>query len=123
LYHEQKKGNFHVNNIVRAWKDEAYRQSLSAEEQAMLPENPAGGFELTDADLEALCGASGAENKQSDFGQCNSQAFGCKVSTQAESGSIGCNSFNLAGDCEEPSAYDGTGLGLGGVVNALLGSK
>lgn len=48
-----------MNNIVRAWKDATYRQSLSAEEQAMLPANPAGELELTDAELENLFGASG----------------------------------------------------------------
>ena len=35
-------------NIVRAWKDEAYRHSLSEAEQAALPLHPAGLVELTD---------------------------------------------------------------------------
>ncbi len=47
-----------MNNIVRAWKDEAYRQSLSAEEQAVLPGNPVGEIELTEAELEAIAGAA-----------------------------------------------------------------
>lgn len=38
-------------DIIRAWKDEAYRQSLSPETLAQLPENPAGLIELTDVDL------------------------------------------------------------------------
>jgi len=46
-----------MNNIVRAWKDEAYRQGLSAEQQVMLPANPAGEVELTDIELEAVYGA------------------------------------------------------------------
>jgi mersacidin/lichenicidin family type 2 lantibiotic len=46
-----------MNNVVRAWKDEAYRQSRSTEEQAMLPTNPAGEIELTDTELEAISGA------------------------------------------------------------------
>ncbi len=46
-----------MNNIVRAWKDEAYRQSLSAEEEAVLPGNPVGEIELTQAELEAISGA------------------------------------------------------------------
>ncbi len=33
-----------VNHIVRAWKDADYRESLSAEELAQLPENPVGMF-------------------------------------------------------------------------------
>jgi mersacidin/lichenicidin family type 2 lantibiotic len=44
-------------DIVRAWKDEAYRQQLSSEEQALLPANPAGELELSDADLQAIHGA------------------------------------------------------------------
>jgi len=46
-----------MSNLVRAWKDEVYRQSLSVEEQAVLPANPAGEIELTEAELEALFGA------------------------------------------------------------------
>ena len=34
-------------NTIRAWKDEAYRLSLSSEEQALLPESPVGTSELT----------------------------------------------------------------------------
>jgi mersacidin/lichenicidin family type 2 lantibiotic len=45
-------------DVVRAWKDESYRSSLSSEEQAMLPENPAGALELSDAELEAIHGAA-----------------------------------------------------------------
>ena len=35
-------------DIIRAWKDEEYRQSLSTEELKQLPENPAGLIELSD---------------------------------------------------------------------------
>ncbi len=45
-------------DIVRAWKDASYRQSLSAEQQALLPENPVGDFELTEAELDAVNGGS-----------------------------------------------------------------
>lgn len=44
-------------DIIRAWKDEEYRQTLSDAERAMLPEHPAGIVELADADLKAVCGA------------------------------------------------------------------
>ncbi len=44
-------------DIVRAWKDEAYRQQLSSEEQALLPANPAGELELSDAELQVVHGA------------------------------------------------------------------
>lgn len=44
-------------DLVRAWKDENYRESLSEEQRELLPANPAGEVELTDADLQAACGA------------------------------------------------------------------
>jgi mersacidin/lichenicidin family type 2 lantibiotic len=47
------------SNIVRAWKDEFYRQSLSDEERAQLPENPVGELELTEAELEGVFGGFG----------------------------------------------------------------
>ena len=37
--------------IIRAWKDASYRNSLSAAEQSALPANPAGSVEVSDADL------------------------------------------------------------------------
>jgi mersacidin/lichenicidin family type 2 lantibiotic len=44
--------------IVRAWKDAEYRQSLSAEEQALLPEHPAGSIELADEELPQVNGGT-----------------------------------------------------------------
>ncbi|MCI0459189.1 MAG: mersacidin/lichenicidin family type 2 lantibiotic [Gemmataceae bacterium] len=41
---------------VRAWKDEDFRQSLSAAERDLLPEHPAGLIDLTAAELHALTG-------------------------------------------------------------------
>ena len=43
-------------DIIRAWKDEAYRQSLSVEQLSTLPANPAGELELSEADLAAVYG-------------------------------------------------------------------
>lgn len=43
-------------DVIRAWKDEEYLHSLSEEERALLPQNPAGGIELTDEDLSAAVG-------------------------------------------------------------------
>jgi mersacidin/lichenicidin family type 2 lantibiotic len=45
-------------DIIRAWKDAEYRRSLTAEELAALPENPAGMIELTDEDLGGISGAA-----------------------------------------------------------------
>jgi mersacidin/lichenicidin family type 2 lantibiotic len=44
-------------DIERAWKDEAYRQTLSEEQRQALPANPAG--DLSEAELEAARGAWG----------------------------------------------------------------
>ena len=45
-------------DIVRAWKDAEYRQSLSIEEQARLPEHPAGAIDLADEDLHQVAGGA-----------------------------------------------------------------
>jgi mersacidin/lichenicidin family type 2 lantibiotic len=45
-------------DIIRAWKDEEYRNSLSESERAQLPENPAGLIELADSELEAVAGGN-----------------------------------------------------------------
>lgn len=45
-----------TSDIVRAWKDESYRQALSAEQRCALPANPAGPLEITGADLAAVSG-------------------------------------------------------------------
>jgi mersacidin/lichenicidin family type 2 lantibiotic len=44
------------HNIIRAWKDEQYRGSLSAAEKHLLPPNPAGLIELSDAQLSGIEG-------------------------------------------------------------------
>ena len=45
-----------TTNIIRAWKDEEYRLSLSDAERAMLPPHPAGWSELTDAEMGTIVG-------------------------------------------------------------------
>ena len=52
------------SNIVRAWKDEFYRESLSDEERAALPENPVGELELTDAELGSVFAAGGHDRPE-----------------------------------------------------------
>jgi mersacidin/lichenicidin family type 2 lantibiotic len=49
--------------IVRAWKDEEFRRSLSEAEQALLPANPAGTIDLTEAELAAADGGRWAETR------------------------------------------------------------
>jgi mersacidin/lichenicidin family type 2 lantibiotic len=43
-------------DVIRAWKDEEYRLSLSDAERAALPANPAGLIELAETDLEGVAG-------------------------------------------------------------------
>ena len=43
-----------MKKTIQAWKDEDFRLSLSAEERAQLPANPAGIVELTDEALDSL---------------------------------------------------------------------
>lgn len=45
-------------DIIRAWKDEEFRASLSPEAQAQLPENPANCIELDDAALDQMHGGA-----------------------------------------------------------------
>ena len=87
-----------MSNVVRAWKDAAYRQSLSAEEQAMLPENPAGGFELSDAELEAVYGAGGEEEGAPSQDFC-SNAKVCQISAPAANSEENCVSVGIGALC------------------------
>ena len=43
-------------NVIRAWKDEAYRQSLSDAERAQLPRNPAGLIEMAEEEMGQING-------------------------------------------------------------------
>ncbi|MBE9166110.1 mersacidin/lichenicidin family type 2 lantibiotic [Pleurocapsales cyanobacterium LEGE 06147] len=43
-------------DIIRAWKDEEYRNSLSEEQLKLLPDNPAGIAELSDEVLQTVVG-------------------------------------------------------------------
>ncbi|MCI0392496.1 MAG: mersacidin/lichenicidin family type 2 lantibiotic [Acidobacteria bacterium] len=46
------------DEIVRSWKEEAYWHGLSDNERGLLPDNPAGVIELTDAELIGIQGGS-----------------------------------------------------------------
>jgi mersacidin/lichenicidin family type 2 lantibiotic len=45
-----------TEDVIRAWKDAEFRAELSAEERALLPQNPAGLVQLTDEALEDVVG-------------------------------------------------------------------
>lgn len=77
-------------NIIRAWKDEEYRMSLSDEERSLLPDNPAGPMELSDAELDSIVGGGGGSNGGSNNGG-GSAVIGCSVACN----SVACNSVLL----------------------------
>ena len=43
-------------DVIRAWKDPAYRATLSAEDLARLPSHPAGLIELKERELREATG-------------------------------------------------------------------
>ena len=57
-----KKQSLSVNEIIRAWKDKNFRDSLNEEQRAQLPANPAGLVEIDDEQLVQVTG--GALNTQ-----------------------------------------------------------
>lgn len=47
-------------DVIRAWRDEEYRNSLTEEERANLPESPAGMAVVSDATLRSITGGCGS---------------------------------------------------------------
>ena len=45
-------------DIIRAWKDEAFRESLALDLQKHVPDHPAGMIEISDEDLYDAAGGS-----------------------------------------------------------------
>ena len=80
-----------TTNIIRAWKDPEYRESLSEAELAALPQNPAGLIDLTDTELEGVAGGAKPTGKWFSTGcPCSRQQGGtCRV------GSRGCCNAQL----------------------------
>jgi mersacidin/lichenicidin family type 2 lantibiotic len=58
------------DKIIRAWKDEAFRNSLSDAERAQLPEHPVGPIELSDTELEHVTGGRMPETASSNQDTC-----------------------------------------------------
>ena len=44
-------------DVIRAWKDPEYRNSLSKADRSLVPAHPAGLIEISDADLGKVTGA------------------------------------------------------------------
>ncbi|PYR37687.1 MAG: hypothetical protein DMF90_05925 [Acidobacteria bacterium] len=48
-----------MKDVVKAWRNPAFRSTLSAAELAQLPGNPAGMIELSGTALDAVAGGAG----------------------------------------------------------------
>ncbi len=46
------------NQVIRAWKDKAYRASLSEAQRASLPAHPAGPVELSAREIASVAGGA-----------------------------------------------------------------
>jgi mersacidin/lichenicidin family type 2 lantibiotic len=57
-------------DIVRAWKDEEYRLSLTEQERALLPENPAGLIELDNDEMRAVLGGQATTTATTKLAYC-----------------------------------------------------
>jgi mersacidin/lichenicidin family type 2 lantibiotic len=77
-----------ILDIIRAWQDPEYRNSLSSAERAMLPANPVGEIELTEGELTEVIGAAQSGNSEG----CNS-----KFCSTAE-----CCTFDCKGNSHHP---------------------
>ncbi|MDJ0570860.1 MAG: mersacidin/lichenicidin family type 2 lantibiotic [Pleurocapsa sp. MO_192.B19] len=55
-------------DIIRAWKDKEFRNSLNEEQRSQLPENPAGILDMSDESLETIFG--GARTGAGTGGNC-----------------------------------------------------
>lgn len=89
-------------DIIRAWKDEEYRLSLSDAERASLPANPAGMIELTEAELDAVAGGAIPRTR----------GFSCFIVTRSRCG--GGGGLGTGGGT-------GTGTGTGGNCTKCVG--
>ncbi len=60
-------------DIIRSWKDEDYRNSLSAEQLASMSESPVGLAELTEEELRDVAGGLFASTKNLNRTRCYDQ--------------------------------------------------
>jgi mersacidin/lichenicidin family type 2 lantibiotic len=64
-------------DIVRAWKDEEYRASLTDAERALLPPNPAGLIDLDDEEMKQVLGSGGNGGGQHPTTTASTQPLYC----------------------------------------------
>jgi mersacidin/lichenicidin family type 2 lantibiotic len=56
----ERSSKLSTEDIINAWRDEEYRESLDDEQRAVLPESPIGPIDLSEAELEDVEGGSSA---------------------------------------------------------------
>lgn len=64
-------------DIIRAWKDQEYRSTLSADQLASLPQSPVGMIELSDEDLGRANGAAGGFGSLATMACCTLATRNC----------------------------------------------
>lgn len=83
--------------VVRAWKDETFRNSLSEEDRAALPPSPIGDAKLSDEELQAAAGAglgnliplSSSAPRTCSRGWTSASAFGPRRAAGSRGGAVG----------------------------------
>ena len=68
-----------ANEVVKAWKDEEYRDTLTQEERERLPAHPAGEIELDPSRLhdEWLSGPKTVIHNCTNYDACTLHGGGC----------------------------------------------
>ncbi|GAB4239065.1 MAG: hypothetical protein Kow0049_26190 [Stanieria sp.] len=93
-------------DIIRAWKDDEYRNSLSEEERSQLPENPAGIIELSDEEMENVAGST--------FWGCGGSFWGCGgVSNNCGNGNNNSAGMNACNASFQGSCHSFAGVSCG----------
>jgi mersacidin/lichenicidin family type 2 lantibiotic len=106
-----------MSDIVRAWKDETYRQNLSVEEQGVLPANPVGEIDLTDEELEAVYGARRKDNLPPVYLTSYSPQDNRQWTMSG-----GSPSFTESGSCNDPFNLVPAGSSTGAIPGILNGA-
>ena len=73
-------GRLSDDDIIRAWKDEAFRNSLTDEQRAQLPDHPSGAIELSDIGFDRAGGAGDRTFNQGCYGKTCKERVCCRYS-------------------------------------------
>jgi mersacidin/lichenicidin family type 2 lantibiotic len=65
-----------IQDIIRAWKDRNYRESLTEEQRALLPDNPIGEV-LSQEELNSISGGFSTGGGPQTFAVCSESINVC----------------------------------------------